>query len=603
MQNECVGATLRAFCDLDKSLMLDNPRLQPPGGDGWLAWLRNYRLTWLSGDLVAGVVTAIMIIPQSMAYAMLAGLPVQIGLYASLLPLIGYALFGTSMSMSVGPVAVTALMTAALLAPMATVGSAEYLQLAIWLALLSGVLLFILGLLRMGFLANFLSHPVISGFISGASILIVLSQLPHMLGLSTLPSVPAQLFEEWQEVNSLVMLMGLLALAWLLYARSRLSRHLQKLGVNAAIAGIFARLAPILVVAVGMLATVFWGLAERGVPVVGSLPAGLPSLVWATPELQTVGMLLLPVALISLVSFVESVSIAQSLARRKRQSINPDQELLALGTANVGSALTGGFAVCGGFSRSGVNSEAGANTPLAGVVSAGVLALILLSIAPLFAALPLVMLAVVILVAVAPLIDIADLLRTWRYDRREGVTLIATAAGVVVLGIEGGIVLGVGLSIVTQLWRGSRPHIAVVGRVPGTHYFRNTRRHLVETEPQLLAMRIDENIFFANTRAIERAILQSLRDYPDTRQVLLILSAVNHIDSTGLDMLDELSEGLREKGIGIHLAEVKGPVMDRLADTDWLSTQVNDVFPSTHLAFNTLGEAKHSVSDDTSKTT
>ena len=583
--------------------MSDNPRLQPPGGgDGWLAWLRNYRTAWLSGDLVAGVVTAIMIIPQSMAYAMLAGLPVQIGLYASLLPLLGYALFGSSMSMSVGPVAVTALMTVALLAPMATVGSAEYLQLAIWLALLSGVMLFCLGLLRMGFLANFLSHPVISGFISGASLLIMFSQLPYMLGLASLPTTPAQLSAQWQPVNSLVLMLGLLALVWLLYARSRLAGHLQRLGMAAGLAAILARLAPILVVVLGLLITLLWDLAERGVPVVGSLPAGLPSLVWSTPDVATLGVLLLPAALISLVSFVESVSIAQSLARRKRQSIDPDRELLALGTANVGSALTGGFAVCGGFSRSGVNIEAGANTPLAGVVSAAVIALILVSIAPLFAALPLVVLAVVILVAVAPLVDIAGLRSTWRYDRRDGVTLIATAAGVVLLGIEGGIVLGVGLSIVTQLWRGSRPHIAVVGRVPGTHSFRNTQRHLVEIEPQLLAIRSDEHIFFANTRAIERAIWQALRDYSDTRELLLILSAVNHIDSTGLDMLHELSEGLRERQIRVHLAEVKGPVMDRLADTDWLRDQVAEVFPSTHIAFNTLGEARRAPRDQASAT-
>ncbi|SER88804.1 SulP family inorganic anion transporter [Halopseudomonas bauzanensis] len=572
--------------------MRDNPRLQPPGGEELLAWLRHYRLPWLSGDLVAGLVTAIMIIPQSMAYAMLAGLPVQIGLYASLLPLLGYALFGTSMSMSVGPVAVTALMTAALLAPLATVGSEQYYQLAIWLALMSGVLLFVLGLLRMGFLANFLSHPVISGFISGASILIVLSQLPHLLGLSEWPSSPAQLLTAWQPVNTLVLTMGLLALAWLLYARSRLAGHLQRLGISAGAARLLARLAPILVVLIGLLVTIAWDLGARGVPVVGSLPAGLPALVWSTPDVVTLQALLLPAALISLVSFVESVSIAQSLARRKRQSINPDRELLALGAANAGSALTGGFAVCGGFSRSGVNVEAGANTPLAGVISAVVIGLILLTIAPLFAWLPLVMLAVVILVAVAPLIDLASLQRAWRYDRREGLTLICTAAGVVLLGIEGGIVLGVGLSVVTQLWRGSRPHVAVVGRVPGTHYFRNTQRHLVETEPQLLAMRIDENIFFANTKAIERAILRALRDYPDTRELLLILSAVNHIDSTGLDMLCELSLGLRERDIQVHLAEVKGPVMDQLEQTDWIQEQVSEIFPSTHIAFNTLSGLK-----------
>src|SRR5690606_24834277 len=275
--------------------------------------------------------------------------------------------------------------TAALLSPLATVGSEHYYQLAIWLALLSGALLFVLGLLRMGFLANFLSHPVISGFISGASILIMLSQLPHLLGLASLPTSPAQLLAVWQPVNGLVLAMGLTALAALLYARSRLAGHLQQLGLSASAARLLARLAPILVVLLGLLVTIAGDLGARGVPVVGSLPAGLPALVWSTPDFATLRALLLPAALISLVGFVESVSIAQSLARRKRQSINPDRELLALGAANLGSAVTGGFAVCGGFSRSGVNVEAGANTPLAGVISALVIGLILLTIAPLFA--------------------------------------------------------------------------------------------------------------------------------------------------------------------------------------------------------------------------
>lgn len=572
--------------------MLENRRLQPPGGTGILAWARHYRRAWLSGDLTAGLVVSVMIIPQSMAYAMLAGLPVQIGLYASLLPLIGYAIFGSSMSLSVGPVAVTGLMTATLLAPMAAIGSDQYLQLAIWLALLSGAMLFVFGLLRLGFLANFLSHPVISGFISGAAILIVLSQLPHLVGIAGLPDNPLQLLNDWQLINSLVLGIGLICLLLLLYGRSLLAGHLKRLGLKQELATLLSRLAPIVVVGLAMAATVLGQLAERGVPVVGSLPLGLPSLYWVTPELGNLRSLLLPAALISLVSFVESVSIAQSLARYKRQSINANQELLGLGVANLGSGLTGGFAVCGGFSRSVVNAEAGANTPLAGVVAALIIGLILLTVAPIFAHLPLVVLAVVILVAVTPLIDLASLKRAWRYDRAEGLTLFSTAAGVLVLGIEGGIVLGICLSIAAQLWRGSRPHVAVVGRVPGTQYFRNTKRHLVETAPHTLALRIDENIFFANTKAIEYAIQKALRDYPDTREVLLILSAVNHIDGTGLDMLSELTEGLLERDVHVHLAEVKGPLMDRLESTDWLRQQVREVFPSTHIAFNTLGSLK-----------
>lgn len=571
---------------------LANQRLQPPGGSGWLAWLRYYRRSWLGGDLTAGLVVSVMMIPQGMAYAMLAGLPVQVGLYASLLPLLGYALFGSSMSLSVGPVAVTGLMTAALLAPLAASGTAAYLQLAIWLALLSGLMLFAFGLLRFGFLANFLSHPVISGFISGAALLIIVSQLPAFLALPGWPSGLPVL----TDASLTVLLLGLGSLAWLLYARRWLAPQLQRLGLAAPSATLLARLAPILVVLLGILLSIWLDLPSRGVPVVGEVPAGLPALALSLPELSSLRALLLPALLISLVGFVESVSIAQSLARRRRQRIDANRELLGLGAANVGSALAGGFAVCGGFSRSVVNAEAGANTPLAGVLAMLVIGAILLTLAPWFAWLPLVVLASVILLAVWPLIDLQGLRQAWRYDRAEGLTLLCTALGVLLLGVEGGILLGVGLSIAAQLWRGSRPHVAVVGRVPGTQYFRNTRRHLVETEPQLLALRIDENIFFANSKAIEQAIAQALEDYPDTRHMLLILSAVNHIDSTGLDMLKELTEGLAERDIRVYLAEVKGPLMDGLEQTDWLQEQVGEVFPSTHLAFNALGDPHRAAS-------
>ncbi|UAW98450.1 sulfate permease [Halopseudomonas nanhaiensis] len=580
--------------------MLDNPRLRPPGGTGWLAWLRNYRKAWLGGDVTAGLVVSVMIIPQSMAYAMLAGLPVEVGLYASILPLIGYALFASSMTLSVGPVAVTGLMTASLIAPLAPVGTELYLQLAIWLALLSGAMLFILGLLRMGFLANFLSHPVISGFLSGAALLIIFSQLPHVFGLAALPRTPGELTGQWTAMNSLVTAMGLVSLGWLMYARSRLAGHLVKLGLHVGIARLAARLAPILVVVLGIVATAGFDLAARGVPVVGDLPAGLPSLQWTTPDWSHLRVLLIPAALISLVSFVESVSLAQSLARRKRESINPDRELLALGAANACAGVSGGFAVCGGLSRSVVNMEAGANTPLASVIAAGIIALLVATLAPLFAHLPLVVLATIILVAVTPLIDVVSLRRAWDYDRAEGLTLLLTAIGVILFGIEGGIILGVCLSIASQLWRGSRPHVAVVGRVPGTQYFRNVNRHLVEIEPQVLALRIDENIFFANTKAVEQALLDAFHDYRDTRHVLLILSAVNHIDSTGLDMLSEITEGLAERGVRVHLAEVKGPLMDQLTETDWIGHQVGEVFPSTHIAFNTLANLKQS--EDTAET-
>ncbi|WP_151705575.1 SulP family inorganic anion transporter [Nitrincola alkalilacustris] len=555
-----------------------------------LPWLQQYRQSLLVGDLSAGLIVSIMLVPQAIAYAYLAGLPVEMGLYASLLPLLGYALFGSSMTLSVGPVAITALMTLELLSPFAAVGSAEYIQLAIWLALISGAMLFVFGLLRLGFLANFLSHPVISGFISGAAVLILYSQIRHLFGLGSEASSVSGLLTHLSASNPVVMSLSIAALAWMIYARVWMQKHLQATGIGSSTAGVLSKMAPMLAVLAAIGLTWWLDLSnQHSVPVVGHLPSGLPDLVWSSPEFEQLKLLLIPALLISLVGFVESVSVAQSLGRRKRESISPNRELLGLGAANFASGISGGLAVCGGFSRSAVNQAAGANTPLAGIVSAIIIALMLVSIADIFAFMPLALLAVTIIVAVAPLIDIASLKKAWRYDRADGVTLLTTAIAVIVLGVEGGILIGLCLSIATQLWRGSKPHVAVVGRIPHSEHFRNISRYDVETLPGLVAVRIDENIFFANTKAIEQAINRALSEQPDTHALLLILSAVNQIDSTGLEMLSELAEGLEAKGIAIHLAEVKGPLMDKLKDTHWYKEQVAAVFLSTHDAFNTIG--------------
>lgn len=555
-----------------------------------LPWLQQYRQSLLVGDLSAGLIVSVMLVPQAIAYAYLAGLPVEMGLYASLLPLLGYAIFGSSMTLSVGPVAITALMTLELLSPFAVVGSAEYIQLAIWLALISGAMLFVFGLLRLGFLANFLSHPVISGFISGAAVLILFSQIRHLFGLGSEASTISGLFTHLSASNPVVLCLSITALAWMIYARVWMQGHLQATGLGKNTAGVMSKMAPMLAVLAAIALT--WGLDlsnQHGVPVVGHLPSGLPDLVWSSPELEQLKLLLIPALLISLVGFVESVSVAQSLGRRKRENISPNRELLGLGAANFASGISGGLAVCGGFSRSAVNQAAGANTPLAGIVSAIIIALMLVSIADIFAFMPLALLAVTIIVAVTPLIDIDSLKKAWRYDRADGITLLTTAIAVIVLGVEGGILIGLCLSIATQLWRGSKPHVAVVGRIPHSEHFRNISRYDVETQPGLVAIRIDENIFFANTKAIEQAINRALSAQPDTHALLLILSAVNQIDSTGLEMLSELAEGLEAKGIAIHLAEVKGPLMDKLKDTHWYKDQVTAVFLSTHDAFNTIG--------------
>jgi SulP family sulfate permease len=324
---------------------------------------------------------------------------------------------------------------------------------------------------------------------------------------------------------------------------------------------------------------------SAGIAVVGNVPQGLPQLSLVLPDAATLGLLWLPALLIALVGFVESVSVAQSLALKRQQRIVPNRELLGLGVANVASALSGGYPVTGGFARSVVNFAAGAHTPLAGVVSALLMSLVIAGLTGLFFHLPHAVLAATIIVAVMGLVDLDSLRRAWRYDRADAFSLLGTALGVVLLGVEAGILTGVALSLGALVWRSSRPHMAVVGRVPGTEHFRNVLRHQVETVPGLLALRVDESLFFANATVVEDRIGDQLRADPGLRQVLLICSAVNQIDATALEVLTELERSLATRGIGFMLAEVKGPVMDRLRDTDLGRRLDGRIFLSVHEAF------------------
>ncbi len=556
-------------------------------------WLSQYSRRQAGGDLVAGLIVTVMLIPQSLAYAMLAGLPPQMGLYASILPLIAYAALGSSMTLAVGPVAVASLMTAHALAPIATPGSPDYITGAMLLAAMSGLMLLALGLLRFGFLAHFLSHPVISGFITGSALLIALTQLGPLLGIrlpsGTLWEVVPALIARLPEFNPATLTLGAVALALLVFARRWLPGLLVHVGLSASAAGMAARLMPMLVVLLSI--AVVSGLdlhAAQRVAVVGDIPAGLPNLGLVMPDLDLVQALWLPALLISLVGFVESVSVAQSLALRRQQRIRPDRELLGLGAANLASAVSGGYPVTGGFARSVVNFSAGAQTPLAGVVSAVLMAIVLLGFTSVFETLPHAVLAATIIVAVLGLVDLGTLKRAWCHDRADGVAGLATAAGVLLWGVEPGIVLGVGLSLASFLWRASRPHMAVIGRVPGTEHYRNVHRHQVQTHPAVLAMRVDETLFFGNIQALEDEVLAQLARAPDVRHVLLVLSAVNHIDSTAVEALAELRRALRQRNIVLNLAEVKGPVMDRLARNDFLNGLENPVYLSTHQAMEAL---------------
>lgn len=553
-------------------------------------WLKHYQRHWLTGDFTAGLIVTVMLIPQSLAYAMLAGLPPEVGLYASILPLIAYALLGSSMTLAVGPVAVASLMTASALTAFAVPGSTEYVSLAIVLALLSGVMLFVAGLLRLGFLAWFLSHPVISGFISGSAVLIAIGQLKYILGikfssdgvLSTLEGLARHL----HETNATTAVIGLTAIAFLFFARKYLGSLLKKMGLSAKTSDLMTRLAPMLVVIVSTALVATEGLDQTAhVSIVGHVPGGLPVPVLPAMRWEHISALWLPALLISLVGFVESVSVAQSLALKRGQRINPNRELLGIGAANFASAISGGFPVTGGFARSVVNFSAGAHTPAAGVISALMMSIVIAGLTGWFYYLPHAVLAATIIIAVLALIDTHTLKEAWQYDKADAVALLLTFGGVVVFGVEEGIVIGVAMSLAVLVWRSSHPHIAVVGRVPGTEHFRNIERHHVETLPGLIALRIDESIYFANAQLLEEKIETLILQQPEVRFILLILSAVNQLDTTALSMLTELEKSLATRHIVLQFSEVKGPVLDRMRNMPLGERMKDRIFLSTHLAF------------------
>lgn len=564
-------------------------------------WLRNYRAELLPHDLIAGVIVAIMLVPQSMGYALVAGVPPQYGMYASILPLLAYAVFGSSMTLAVGPVAVTSLMTAAALTPLLAPGSSEYIVGAMMLALLSGVLLLLFGVARFGFLAKLLSNPVISGFTSGSSLLILIGQLPPLLGVhlsagSALATVWA-LLRRIDGIHVATAMVGIGALLLLTLSRNYFGKALRRVGGGARIATMAPKLAPMLIVlaAIALSNALQWH-EQLGVAIVGLIPQGLPSLQLPIPSVPQLKTLLLPAAAIALINFVSSISVAQSLALQRKEKINADAELRALGAANIASAISGGFAVNGGFARSLVNFSAGAQTPMAGVVSALLMAVVIAGFSGLFTALPVAVLAATIIIAVAPVIDIKAFRQAWQYDRADAIALAATAVGVVVLGVEAGIAIGIGVSLASLVWRSSHPHIAVLGRVPLTEHFRNVLRYETETLEHVLALRIDENLLFANAHVVEQRIRDEVERQPDVRHVIVVLSSVSQIDTTAMTMLVELNEWLRTRDIDFNFAEIKGPVLAQLKNSALLQQLSGEIFMSTHKAFVNFSREKEDYS-------
>jgi len=545
--------------------------------------LRGYDRGLFGRDAMAGLTTAIMLVPQAMAYAMLAGLPPEVGLYASMLPLVAYALLGTSRQLAVGPVAMDSLLVASAVAPLAVTGSAEYIALALLLALMTGVLQIAMGLFRLGFLVNFLSHPVISGFTSAAALVIGFSQLKHLLAVDIprtnyIHEVIGGAVEQLGVVNVPTLVIGVIAVV-VLVALKRWAPRVPR---------------ALVVVALGTVAVWAFDLHAAGVPIVGQLDAGLPPLTFPDLDAARLEQLLPTAATLALIAFMEAFSVARVFARKHKYDLDANRELIALGAANVSASLSGGYPITGGFSRTAVNGQAGARTGVAALVTATLIAVTVLFLTPLFEYLPKAVLAAIIMTAVFGLIDLKEVARLWRVKRSDLVFLVVTFAATLGLGIQQGIAVGVATSLAWFVIKTSRPHTAVLGRLPGTTYYRNVKNHAsAQRTPGVLALRMDARLYFGNVAHLKRILNEELgTDAADgCKAVVVDASSINDLDSSGATALEDLRADLEAQGVTLLLACVKHPVrlvMERAGFYDRLGA--DHFFPDVHAAVTHAGD-------------
>jgi sulfate permease, SulP family len=558
--------------------------------------VQRYRREDFGHDLIAGAVVGVITVPQAIAYGILAGLPPQAGLYACLAPMVIYAMLGSSRYLAVGPVAVAALMVAATVGQYAPAYGQSHLEISIVLCLQVGIVLWLLRLLQMGGLVNLLSHPVITGFVNAAALLIIISQVPAFTGIG--PGAADDPFSQLvdlagrlEEINAVSIVIGLAGLAGLWVVDRHGVRLLRLVRPETPDEHPVSRLGPLLVSALAVAAVVLWQLDVRfDVAVVGHVPAGLPSFTLPVFDWRLWVDVAPSAAMIALVAYVETYSIGTSLATRQRTRVNAHQELIALGAANVGAAFTGAYPVAGSFSRSSVNYQAGGRTQVSSLICALVIVLALLFFTPLIAVLPHAVLAAIVVFSVLGIIDVRSVRRHWRIYREDSVTELATLITVLLFGVETGLVTGVALSIAFFVRTSSRPHIGIVGRIGDTEHFRSARRYSVETFPHIAAIRIDENVYFANANQVENKLLKLVQRQPGTRHVLLVMSAVNMIDISGLEMFYRFNQNLSAMGIKLHLSEVKGPVMAQFEATDFVTRLTGSVFFTTNQAMRDLAE-------------
>ncbi len=554
----------------------------------------HYGLEDFRADLIAGVVVLFITIPQVIAYAFLAGLPPETGLYAAIAALVGYSAFGSSRSLAVGPTAILAMMTLEATTSFAAPGSPEYLSVAIQLAFLTGLILIVLRLINFGAVINFLSHAVVTGFMAAAAILIIPNQLPAIIGIASpidhsFFGVLGHLIGSHNNVNVIVLTLSVTAIGLLVFCRTILESLLLRVGVSAQVSNSLVRSAPMYAVVIGIMITSIFALDTlSNVPVVGTIPTSLPVFAWIEITLPEAQSLLPSALLMAMVIFMESTSVGSAMASKKREKIEPNQELVGLGVANVSAAVFGGFPVAGSFARTVVNFSSGAVSPVASLITAILVVVVLLWFTPLFYMLPKGVLAAIIVISAWQLIDAQVIRRIFIFNIIDAVTFTGTFLAVLLLGVESGILIGIIISFVLLIRSSSRPHIVVVGRVGNTEHFRNVERFDTTTSPEVLAVRVDQSIYFVNTRYIENFLLSAISEAPEVKHIVLICTATNFIDTSGLELLERLCDNLNEIGITLHLAEVKSPVMDKLKQTDFYDHMRGEVYFTTDIAMKDL---------------
>ena len=545
-----------------------------------LKWLKTYHPRHFKADVVAALIVLAMLVPQGMAYAMLAGLPPVMGIYASILPMIIYAFTGSSTTLSIGPVAIISMMVFSALQPLFAVGSTAYIEAACLLAIMVGIISLILGLFRFGFLIQLISHPVIKSFIIASALLIALGQFKFLLDIplqtNNIPEFIGSLVNNFHHISFLSVGVSLAAITILVF----LPKWVRSDFLNKTI--------PLLLVLSSIIVVYAFSLDQHGLKTVGIIPTGLPSFHFPTWNFDLVQKLLPSAFIIAMISFVESLAIAQATALQKRDDLNSNQELIALGLANIAAGINMGFAVSGSLSRTVVNSDAGAKTPMSGVMSSLLMIAVSLYFTSFFQNLPLTILAATIFVSIWKLISFLPFFETWKYSKADGLAMWATFFGVTCIDISTGLVIGIILTFILLLWRISRPHIAVIGLVEGTQHFRNVSRYDVLTTETIASFRIDENLNFLNAHVLKGYIITELSHNPQIQHVVINCSSISNIDLSAVEMLEDLNRELLQLGIQLHLSEVKSPVMDRLNSSRLINMLSGKIFLSHYQAIQTL---------------